>query len=296
MRIVVEINRHGRRPVDADDALQSVRLGRLLHQCVYFLSRGVAGRVEGEVDQGHVGGRHPDRGAVELALQCREYEPDRPRGAGRGRDQRQGSRPGAPQIAVQRVLEALVAGIGMDRRHVTALDADPLVQHIGDRSQAVGRARGVGDHFVLGLQLVVVDAHHDGHVGAVGGGRDDDPLGAGFEMLCRGFAPGEDAGAFERDIDPQFLPRQFRRVALGGDPDLAAAGVHPVLAGGDLAGKAAVHAVIAQQVRVGLDRPQIVDADDLDLPARVLQGRAHHQPPDPAESVDRYPYRHRLLL
>ena len=282
------------RLVDADDALQPVRLRGVLHQRVDLVGRGFARRVELEVDQRHVRGRDPDRGAVELALQRRQHQPDRLRGTGRGRDQRQarGARPA--QIRMQGVLQALVAGIGVDRRHVAALDADPLVQHIGDRGEAVGRARGVRDDPVRGAELVVVDAHHDGHVGAIGRGRDDDPLGAGFEMLCRGLALGEDAGAFERHVDAELAPRQFGRVALGGNGDLAAADVHPIVAAGDLARKAAVHAVIAQQMRVGLDRPEIVDPDHFDFGVLMLVGRAQDQAANAAKTVDCNPYCHDL--
>jgi hypothetical protein len=113
-------------------------------------------------------------------------------------------------------------------------------------------------------------------------------------VLHRRLAPGEDAGAFERDIDAEFAPRQFRGIALGGDADPAAAEVHPVLAGRDLAGEAAVHAVVLQQVRVGRDRPQIVDADDLDLAVPLLVGGAQNEPADAAEPVDGNPYRHGL--
>src|SRR5205085_4065536 len=127
---------------------------------------------------------------------------------------------------------------------------------------------------------------------ALGRGRDDDLLGAGFEVLRRRLALGEDAGAFERDIDAELAPRQFRRVALGGDADLAAADIHPIVAARDLAGEAAMDAVVLQQMRVGRDWPQIIDADDLDLAVLVLVRRAQYQAADAAESVDCNPYRH----
>ena len=147
-----------------------------------------------------------------------------------------------------------------------------------------------------GVEFVVVDAHHHGHVGAIGRGRNDDPPGAGFEMLCRGLAPGEDAGAFERHIDAEFAPRQFRRVALGGDADLAAADIHPIVAGRDLAGKAAMHAVVPQQVRIGFDRAEIIDPNDVDLGVPMLVSRAQDEAADAAETVDRNPHSHGLLL
>ena len=61
-------------------------------------------------------------------------------------------------------------------------------------------------------QLVVVDAVDDGQVGTVGRRRNDDALGAGGEMRRGLVLGGEDAGAFERDIDVELLPRQLGRV------------------------------------------------------------------------------------
>jgi hypothetical protein len=98
----------------------------------------------------------------------------------------------------------------------------------------------------------------------------------------------EDAGAFEGDIDVQFLPGQLGGVALGRHLDLAAAEIHPVLAGFDLLAQGAVHRVVAHQMSVCFDRAQIVDADEFDILAARLDRRAKHQPPDAAESVDRY--------
>ena len=61
-----------------------------------------------------------------------------------------------------------------------------------------------------------------------------------------------------------------------------------------LAGEAAMHAVIAQQMRVGLDRSQIVHGDDLDVAAAALDDRAQYQTPDAAEAVDRDSQSHSL--
>ena len=53
--------------------------------------------------------------------------------------------------------------------------------------------------------------------------------------------------------------------------------------------------VVAQEVRVGLHGTQIVDGDDLDVLAARLQNSAQHQPPNPAEAIDRYLGNHRLF-
>src|SRR6185437_15921393 len=89
----------------------------------------------------------------------------------------------AAEILVQRVHRVLVAGIGVDRRHVAALDADPLVQHIGDRRQAIGGAGAVRDHRMLALHFIAVDPHDQREVDAVGGRRDDDAPRSCLEML-----------------------------------------------------------------------------------------------------------------
>jgi len=63
-----------------------------------------------------------------------------------------------------------------------ALDADGVVQHLGDRRQAVCRAGRVGDDQVLLGQLVVVDAEHHREVHAIGRRRHQHALGACGEM------------------------------------------------------------------------------------------------------------------
>ena len=84
-------------------------------------------------------------------------------------------------------------------------------------------------------------------------------------------------------------------IALGGDLDGAVADVDRVALDLDLAGKAAVHAVEAQQMGVGLDRTEIVDGDDLDVLAAGFGDGAQHVAADAAESVDCNPDCHDTL-
>ena len=144
-------------------------------------------------------------------------------------------------------------------------------------------------------QLVLVDAEDDREVGTVAGGGDQHALGAGGQMR-RGLLPGrEDAGAFQRDIDAQRLVRQILGIAYGGDLDRAAADIDRVAGDRHRAGEAAVDAVEAEEVRVGLDRAEIVDRHDLDVLALRLDDRAQHVAPDAAEAVDRHLHRHVFL-
>jgi hypothetical protein len=54
---------------------------------------------------------------------------------------------------VDLVEDLLVVGIGVDRGHQPAFDADRVVQHLGERREAVGGARGVRDDLVIGVSL-----------------------------------------------------------------------------------------------------------------------------------------------
>ena len=139
---------------------------------------------------------------------------------------------------------------------------------------------------VLGGQFVVVDAVDDGQVGALGRGRDQHALGAGVEMLLAAFAVGEEAGAFERDVDAIGLVRQLGRVALGGDLDALAVDDQIVAVGLDLAREAPVDAVALEQPGVGLGVGEVVDRDQLEPAIGPLEDRARDQPADAAEAVD----------
>ncbi len=120
-------------------------------------------------------------------------------------------------------------------------------------------------------QLVVVDAVDDRQVRAVGGRRDDDALGAGRQMRGGLVARGEDAGAFQRDVDAEFAMRQLRGIAHRRHLDRAAADIDGVAFDRHLVREAAVHAVEAKQVGVRLDRAEIVDRDDLDVGAAGIR-------------------------
>ena len=135
-------------------------------------------------------------------------------------------------------------------------------------------------------ELVVIDAVDHREIGAVGGRGDDDALGPGRQMRGGLFPRREDARAFERDIDAELLPRQRRRVLDGGHLDHADADADRVADDLDLAGKAAVHGIEPQQMRIGLDRREIVDGDDLDIAAVCFGDGAQHVAADAPEPVD----------
>ena len=111
--------------------------------------------------------------------------------------------------------------------------------------------------------------------------------------MRRGFIlGGENAGAFERDVDAERLVRQLRRVLDRGDLDRPHATIDAVAGDLHFAREAAMHRVEAQQMRIGLDRSQVVDRHDLDILPLGFHNRAQDVAPDAAEPVDGNPDGH----
>ena len=77
------------------------------------------------------------------------------------------------------IKDALVVGIGMDSGHHATDNTEVFQQHLGDRSQAVGGAGGIGNDLVGTLVVFFVDPHTDGDIGILAGRGDDDFGGAG---------------------------------------------------------------------------------------------------------------------
>merc|ERR1719473_2090269 len=92
----------------------------------------------------------------------------------------------APVLLRRSVDRLLGRRGGVHRGHEALLDAEVVVDHLGERGEAVGRARRVGDDVHrLGVVLLLVDAH-DEH-GRVRGRRGDDHLlGPALDVLRRG--------------------------------------------------------------------------------------------------------------
>src|SRR5581483_225215 len=93
-----------------------------------------------------------------------------------------------------------------------------LEKHVDDRGQTVRGATGVRDNIVLGrIVLLVVDAHDDGDVFALGGRRDDDLARSGFQMAPSLGRLGEQAGRFNDVFHAKLFPGQGGRPFLDGE-------------------------------------------------------------------------------
>ena len=185
---------------------------------------------------------------------------------------------------MHRIERWLVARIAVHRGHETTGDAHAVVQYLGHRRQAVGRAGRVRhDHIVRG-QRGMVHTIDNGFVRVLAGGRDQHPLGAVFQMRLTGFFRGKDAGAFQHDV--HIRPGKISRVADRRDGDGAATDVDAVIGGRNLDGKPAMDRVELQQMGIGFDRTQVVDRHHLDIGASRFNDGAQDVTANPAKSVD----------
>ena len=176
----------------------------------------------------------------------------------------------------------------MDGVHQAGGDADAIVDRLDERREAVRGARRVGDHGVGVFQHLVVDAEDDGAVHVLFTRRGDDHLPRARLQVRAGFRlAGEQAGAFQDDIDAEALPRQLGRIALGDDADAIIVHHQAVAVDPHRAGELAVRGVVLQEVSVGRGVAQVVHRDELQpvLLAALVVGAQHHAA-DAAESVD----------
>ena len=139
---------------------------------------------------------------------------------------------------------------------------------------------------MLGRQLAVIDAINDGQVDALCRRRDQHPLRARGDMRFAAGAVGEEAGAFERDVDAVGLMRQLGGILLRGHLDALAVDDDVAAVGRDFARVLAVHAVAREQPGVGLGIRKVVHADQFEPAIRALEDRTGDQAADATETVD----------
>ncbi len=172
----------------------------------------------------------------------------------------------------------------MNGGHDTTFDADGVVQHLGKRGEAVGGARTIRDHLVDRQQVIVVHAEDNGLLDVFGRSRDQNLLGAAFQMDFSLLAVVELAGAFQNDVAAG--PVQFRRVIGREHFHRALADVHGVPVDNDVITETTVDTVVAQQVGAGLERASRVHLNHFHVFARCFSDMSQRAAADTAKSVD----------
>ncbi|CWS27327.1 Uncharacterised protein [Neisseria meningitidis] len=169
------------------------------------------------------------------------------------------------------VGNGLVVGQRVDGGHRAFDDADAFAQHFGNRREAVGGAGSVGNDGHVGGQDAVVHAVHDGCIDIVAARcGNEDFFRAAFEVDFGFFFAGKRAGAFHDQIDTEFFPRQFGRVAGREEGDFVAVDDEVAAVVGYVGFKASVHGVEFGEVGVGFKATAGVDGDDLELVLNLI--------------------------
>ena len=271
----------------ADDVLH-IRLGGVANGVADLGIGGGPGQAGGQVHHGHVGGGDPEGHAGHLALQAGDHPAHGlGRAGGGGDDVVEDGAAGAPVAAAPGVHGLLLGSGGVDGGHQALLDAELLVDDLGQRGQAVGGAAGVGDdHHVRLIQLAVDAVYKGGSDLVLGGSGQQNLLGAALEVaggLLRGVVG---AGGLDDVLRAALTPGDHGRVRLAEHPDLVAVDhqVAALMLHGAV--EPAEHGVVFQQIDhiIHVCFPQ-VDAADLIL-IGLLRQNAQDHPADAAETID----------
>ncbi|KAJ8531736.1 hypothetical protein ON010_g14226 [Phytophthora cinnamomi] len=241
-----------------------------------------------QVHHRHVGRRHAERHARQLAVQHRQHLAHGLGGARRRRDDvLAAATAAAPVLAALRraVHGKLRRRRRVHGRHQTLHDAELVVDHLGQRRQAVRRARRVRHHGRRAVVLLVVHAHHVHGRGVLGRRRDHHLLAAALDVGLGLLRRREHARRLAHVRGAGLAPRDLGRVARREHVDHLA--VHHQVAVLRLHGavELAVRRVVLEQVRHVLQvHERVVDGHHLGL--GVLDGGAAHEAADAAEAVD----------
>mmetsp|Transcript_78150 Transcript_78150/g.171343 ORF Transcript_78150/g.171343 Transcript_78150/m.171343 type:complete len:728 (+) Transcript_78150:314-2497(+) len=275
--------------LEIDDALHGA-LGSLLQGGIHVLRSALVCSLHNEIDDGDVGSWHSQGDAVELALELREDQSHRLRGASGGRNDVHGSSTGSSEILVPSVEDHLVASVGMRGGHDAILDTERLVQDLADGGHAVGGAGGVGDNIVL-LTVVVafVDAHDES--GAVlARGCDHNLLGARLHVLGSAIHVVEGTCGLDDNVNVQGSPRHLRRVSSSHDLDLFAIHDQGVVGVGHIRFQGSQNGVVLQKMRRCLrGHGADVDGDNIKRLVVSLQPASEHVSSDSSEAIDGSP-------
>ena len=191
------------------------------------------------------------------------------------------------------VQDHLVAGVGVDGGHDTALDGRIIVQRFRHGRQAVGGAGSRRDDNIIFVQRFLVHAVHDGFQIAAGRSGDNHFFRARIDVSHALLFGAVEAGALQNDVNADLAPRQFGSVRFFIDGQGFAVhrdGVGFVVRGHgvqiltDLTAVTALSGVVFQQIRQHRGFGQIVDRND------IITLRAEHltesQTADAAKTID----------
>jgi hypothetical protein len=202
----------------------------------------------GQVNNGDVGSRHTHGHASELAVKVGDDLADGLCGTcGAGDNVLRRATATAPVLAGRAVDGLLGGSVRVDGGHQTLNHVELLVDDLGERRQAVGRARGVGQNLNVGLVGLLVHAH-DEHGGVGRWRRNDNLLCTALQVGLGLLRRGEDTSGLNNVVCASLGPGDVGRVTLLVEAHLLAVDGEIVAIDRNLALEAAVGGVVLEHV------------------------------------------------
>ena len=131
----------------------------------------------------------------------------------------------------------------------------------------------------------MVDAIHERGISAIRWCRHNDVRRTGIEVSRRLVTIGEKARRFDDEVNAEARPREFLRVPDLQHLDGLAIDRDAVIGGRDRIREDSEHRVVLQEVRHRLQRPEVVDRNDLDRRLCRLNG-PKEVPTDTPKAID----------
>lgn len=202
----------------------------------------------GEIDHGNVGGRHTHGHASELAIERWDDLADSlGRTSAAGDDVLSRSSAAAPVFGRWAVDSLLGSSVRVNGGHETFLHPEVVVDDLGERGQAVGGARGVGDDGDVGCVGFVVDTH-DEHGSIRRWSGNDHLLRTALQVGRSLLGGGEDTGGLDNVVGSSLGPWDLGGISLHVELDLLAIDDQGVFANLNCAFELSVCAVILEHV------------------------------------------------
>ncbi len=172
----------------------------------------------------------------------------------------------------------------MHCRHQAFDDAELVIENLGNRSQAVRGAGGIGDNFHVGLIRLVVHAHHKHGCIIFNRSCDDHALGAGIKMALGHIFAEEESRGFDDVICADFAPLQIGGNFFSGHADLLAIDHKLSAFNLHIALKSTMRGIVFEHVCEIIHIHKIIDSNNLNIFAS--NRGSENKTPDTAESID----------
>ena len=261
-------------------------LGSGLHSGADFLVGSLLGQFASEVHEGNVGGGNTQGHAGELTVQFGENLTHGLGGAGGGRnDVLQDTAATAPILLGRTVNGLLGSGSSVNGGHEATDNTELVVEHLGDRSQAVGGAGSVGDDGLTSIGLVVHTIYE--HRGSVlGRSGHDNLLGTSLDVSLSELGGEEEAGGLYNNVGVEGTPGDVGGILLAEDLNLVAVYDEVVAFHFDIVVELAMYGVVLKHVSEIIGIEQVVDTYDHDVLREVLHSSAENHTTDTAKTVN----------